>query len=84
MCKSCTQNTYCTNNAEQSEVATVHTFEEHICSIALYAGACTCTYARDIRCTSMHRNHSMFTMRYIESIRCFEKLWIMLFIDVFS
>ena len=31
--------------------------------------------SRDIRYTSMHRNHSMFAMRYIESIRCFEKLW---------
>ena len=30
----------------------------------------------------MHRN-PLFTMRYIESIRCFEKLWIMRCINVF-
>jgi hypothetical protein len=42
------------------------------------------TPTRDIRYTSMHRNHSMFTMRYVESIRYFEKLRIMRSIDVFS
>ena len=40
--------------------------------------------SRDIQYTLMHRNHSMFAMRYIELIQCFEKLWIMRCIDVFS